>query len=206
MTRVSSEEKLEGHNSMSARIITVTLLLLSAAHGASAQGFVSPFVDTTLTSPSGAGGSSKAGFGISFGNLGKIVGGETEIGYQPEVIDNTANALAKSRVITFAGNVLIGPTIGRVKAYGAVGAGDLYLNVTKLSSLVIPNPESLSTNYFTINVGGGVAGFFTPHLGVRGDLRYFRAYGFKITDLQSAGLALDRFDFWRASLGFVAKF
>jgi hypothetical protein len=38
------------------------------------------------------------------------------------------------------------------------------------------------------------------------DLRYFRAYGFKLTDLQTAGLALDRFDFWRASIGLAAKF
>lgn len=48
--------------------------------------------------------------------------------------------------------------------------------------------------------------FFTPHLGVRGDLRYFRAYGIKVTDLQNAGLSWDRFDFWRASIGLAAKF
>jgi hypothetical protein len=191
---------------MRASTIVATILFVSVSHGASAQVFVSPFVDTTLSSPSATGSSSKPGFGIALGNIGKIIGGETEIGYQPEVIDNTANALAKSRVITFAGNVLVGPTIGRVKAYGAVGAGDLFLNVTKLSSLVVPDPGSISNNYFTFNVGGGVMGFFTPHLGVRGDLRYFRAYGFKISDLQTAGLALDRFDFWRASVGFAAKF
>jgi hypothetical protein len=191
---------------MKARILIATFLFVSASHGASAQVFVSPFVDTTLSSPSATGGSSKPGFGIALGNVGRIVGGETEIGYQPEVIDNSANALAKSRVITFAGNVLIGPTIGRVKAYGAVGAGDLHLNVTRLSTLAIPNAESISTNYFTVNAGGGVMGFFTPHMGVRADLRYFRAYGFNIADLQTAGLALDRFDFWRASVGFVAKF
>jgi hypothetical protein len=187
-------------------IVVITFLFVSAAHMSAAQGFVSPFVDTTLTSPSATGSSSKPGFGVAIGNIGKIVGAETEIGYQPEVIDNTANALQKSRVITFSGNTLIGPTIGRIKAYGAVGVGDLYLNVTRLSSLVIPNPSSISTNYFTVNVGGGVMGFFTTHLGVRADLRYFRAYGFKVTDLQTAGLALDRFDFWRASIGFAAKF
>jgi hypothetical protein len=191
---------------MKAHILIATFLFVSASHGASAQVFVSPFVDTTLSSPSATGGSSKPGFGIALGNVGRIVGGETEIGYQPEVIDNSANGLAKSRVITFAGNILIGPTIGRVKAYGAVGAGDLHLNVTRLSTLVIPNAESISTNYFTVNAGGGVMGFFTPHMGVRADLRYFRAYGFNIADLQTAGLALDRFDFWRASVGFVAKF
>ena len=57
-----------------------------------------------------------------------------------------------------------------------------------------------------MNVGGGVMGFFTTHLGVHGDLRYFRAYGFKLTDLQTAGLALDRFDFWRANIGLAVKF
>jgi hypothetical protein len=75
-----------------------------------------------------------------------------------------------------------------------------------VSSVVIPNPASISMNYFTVNVGGGVMGFVTTHLGVRADLRYYRAYGFKLTDLQTAGLALDRFDFWRAGVGVVAKF
>ena len=187
-------------------IVFATLVFLSAAHSASAQFFVNPFVDTTLSSPSATGSHSKAGVGIALGNVGTIIGGETEIGYQPEVIDNTANALAKSRVVTFSGSMLIGPTIGPVKAYGAVGVGDLYLDVTRLSTLVIPNPASISTNYFTVNVGGGVMGFFTTHLGVRADLRYFRAYGFKITDLETAGLALDRFDFWRANIGLTAKF
>ena len=96
-------------------IVVATLLFVSAAHGAAAQGFVSAFVDTTLSSPSATGSSSKPGFGIAIGNVGKIVGAETEVGYQPEVIDSTANALGKSRVITFSGNTLIGPTIGHIK-------------------------------------------------------------------------------------------
>jgi hypothetical protein len=37
--------------------------------------------------------------------------------YYPEVVDKTANSLAKNRVITFSGNTLIGPTIGRA-AFG----------------------------------------------------------------------------------------
>ena len=96
--------------------------------------------------------------------------------------------------------------VSPVKPYGAAGLGNLNLNVTRLSSLVVPSPESISSNYLTVNVGGGVMGFFTTHLGIRGDLRYFRAYGFKLTDLAAAGLALDRFDFWRAGVGVVVKF
>ena len=187
-------------------VVVVALLVVSTARGAAAQGFVSPFVDTTFSSPSSSGSRSKPGFGVSFGKLGKIVGAETEIAYHPQILDNAANALAKNRVFTFSANMLVGPTIGRVKVYGAAGGGDLHLNVTKLSSVVIPNPASISTNYFTFNAGGGVMGFLTTHLGVRADLRYFRAYGFKITDLQTTGLALDRFDFWRASIGLAAKF
>src|SRR6266550_2491284 len=185
-------------------VLLAALLLLFAAHDAAAQGFVSPFIGTTLSSPTATGTSTKPGYGIALGALGKFIGAETEIAYYPEVIDNATNALAKSRVISFSGDTLIGPTIGRVKAYGAVGAGDLHLNVTRLSSLVIPNPSSLSNDYFSFNVGGGVMGFVTSHLGVRADLRYFRAFGIKTTDLDNAaltGLALDHFNFWRASVG-----
>jgi Outer membrane protein beta-barrel domain len=193
-------------------IIASALLLLGLARNGAAQGFINPFVGVTLTSPSAKGGSSKPGFGVAFGGIGGIVGGETEFAYYPEVLDKTANSLAKSRVITFSGGTIIGPTIGAVKPYGAFGVGNLNLNVTSLASLVIPNPTSFSSNYFTFNVGGGVMGFFGSHLGVRGDLRYYRAFGFKFDEVAATsgsglgGLALDRFDFWRAGFGLVAKF
>jgi hypothetical protein len=187
-------------------VFLVVLLVVFAAYDAAAQGFISPFVGTTLTSPSTSGSSTKPGFGVAFGSVGRIVGAETEFAFYPEVIDNSANALAKSRVISISGGPLIGPTIGRVKPYVALGAGNLNLNVTSIASIVVPNPESISNNYFTFNAGGGVMGFFTDHLGVRGDLRYYRAFGIKFEDLAETGLALDKFNFWRASFGIVAKF
>ena len=184
------------------------VVLVSLPRDAAAQGFINPFVGTTLTSPTASGGGSKAGFGIALGALGKIVGGETEIAYYPEVLDNTASGISKNKVITFSGNTLIGPTIGPVKVYGAVGVGDLYLNVTSLQSIVLPTATSISTNYFTFNVGGGAAGFFSAHFGVRGDLRYYRAFGFKVDDLTAANpnLVLDKFDFWRANVGLAIEF
>ena len=187
-------------------VVTAALFLCIGTHDARAQGFINPFIGTTLSSPTSAGSSTKMGFGVAFGGLGKVVGGETELAYFPELIDNSANALAKSKVITFSGNMLIGPTVGAVKPYFAIGAGNLYLNVTNLSTVVVPTVESVSNNYFTFNAGGGVIGFFTGHLGVRGDLRYTRAFGLKITDLQTAGLQLDKFNFWRGTVGLVAKF
>jgi len=187
--------------------VLIGALLVFAAHDAAAQGFINPFIGTTLSSPTASGSSTKAGFGVAFGGLGKVVGGETEIAYFPEVIDNTANAIDKNRVFMFSGDALIGPTIGgRAKPYFAIGAGDLHLNVTGLSNLVLPAADSISNNYFTFNAGGGVIGFFTKHFGARGDLRYTKAFGIKIEDLAAAGIALDKFDFWRANFGLAIKF
>jgi hypothetical protein len=187
-------------------ILLGVLFIVFGAHDASPQGFISPFVGTTLTSPTSTGSSTKPGFGVAFGAIGQIAGFESEFAFYPEVIDNAANALAKSRVISISGGPILGPTIGPVKPYVAFGFGNLHLNVTGISSVVVPNPESVSNNYFTFNYGGGVMGFFTDHFGVRGDLRYYRAFGFNIEDLENAGLQLDKFNFWRASFGIVAKF
>jgi len=192
---------------MKSLALAVTVVLAGLApRSASAQIFINPYVDTTLDSPSPTGNGTRAGFGVSFGNAGKIVGFETDLAYQPELVDSTANRLAKSRVIVFSGNVLVGPTIGRIKPYGAVGAGNLNLNVTSLSSLVVPNPASVSNNYLTINFGGGVMGYFSDHLGVRGDLRYFRAYGFDASAFENAGLTFNQFTFWRANVGLAIRF
>ena len=186
-------------------IAAAFLLLVAVSRDAAAQGFISPFLGTTLSSPSDAGSHTKPGYGVAFGALGKVIGGETEIAYFPELLDNSANAIAKNKIVTFSGNTLIGPTIGRVKPYLGLGAGNLHLNVTSLSNVVLPNAD-FSKNYFTFNVGGGVIGFFTDHLGARGDLRYTRAFGIKIEDLATTGLSLDKFNFWRATFGLAVKF
>jgi len=59
---------------------------------------------------------------------------------------------------------------------------------------------------FTINFGGGVAYFFNKHIGARGDLRYFRANGLNLNDLEASGLTFNRFDFWRAGVGATFTF
>jgi len=187
--------------------VAVVVLTFSAAQRAEAQGFlINPFFNTTLTSPSGSGGHTKRGFGVAFGTNGKIFGAETEISYHPEIIDTSLDGAAKSKVITFSEDLVFGPTVGHVKGYGAVGAGDLHLNVSSLSKLATADAESLSSNYFTINVGGGAIGYITNHLGIRADLRYLRAYGIDFAALESENFSLKHFDFWRLNIGLAAKF
>jgi hypothetical protein len=187
------------------------VVLLVAPRPASAQNFfLSPFIDTTLTSPSGSGGASKAGFGVSFGKFPGLIGTETEITYHPQILDNDLNGLAKSHVFTGSQNLLVGPRIGKTKPYGTVGGGELFLNVSS-ASLGVPSDidsiaQSLSNNYFTVNFGGGAMYFFTKRVAVRGDLRYFKAYGFDLPkeESESFSLKFNKFTFWR--LGFGAAF
>jgi hypothetical protein len=44
------------------------------------------------------------------------------------------------------------------------------------------------------------------HFGVRGDVRYFRAYGLDSTIFQTGVLQLNEFDFWRGTVGLGIKF
>lgn len=185
----------------------VMFLTFSAARTADAQGFlINPFFNTTLTSPSGSGGHTRRGYGVAFGTNGKIFGAETEISYHPQIIDTTVDGTARSKVLTFSEDLVIGPTIGHVKGYGAVGAGDLHLNISSLSKLAAADAESLSSNYFTVNVGGGAIGYVTKNLGVRADLRYLRAYGIDFAALEAENFSLKHFDFWRLNIGLAARF
>jgi hypothetical protein len=188
------------------RLLPSCCLVVCLASPAAAQGFISPLVATTVTSPSAVGSATKPGFGIAIGGVGGFFGGETEVAYYPEMMDNAANALSQNKVVTISGSTLLGPKIGPVKVYGAFGAGDLYLNVTSASSIVVPNPQSVSNNYVTINAGGGAMAFLGAHLGVRGDARYYKAYGFKATDVQAGTFTLNRFDFWRIAGELVVRF
>jgi hypothetical protein len=192
-------------------VVAALAFLVAAPRSAGAQTlFLSPFIDTTLTSPSGSGGASKAGFGVSIAKFGGIIGAETEIAYSPQILDNDANALAKSHVFTGSESLMVGPRIDKAKPYFVIGAGDLYLNAGK-ASLGLPGnldsiTASMSNNYFTIDMGGGVMYFFNQRVGARADLRYFKAYGLNISDLQNSGLQFTKFNFWRAGFGVAFAF
>lgn len=65
---------------------------------------------------------------------------------------------------------------------------------------------SFSQNDLAYTLGGGVMGFFTDHVGIRGDIRYIR--NFRVDDFDLTGLDFERgtFNFSRASAGIVFRF
>jgi hypothetical protein len=48
-------------------------------------------------------------------------------------------------------------------------------------------------------------GFFNNHVGLRGDVRYFRTINNNDSSLDDVNLDLGSFDFWRASVGVVIR-
>jgi hypothetical protein len=65
---------------------------------------------------------------------------------------------------------------------------------------------SSSTNMLGWDAGGGgVMGYFSDHVGLRGDMRYLRATSDLSTGVSSLDLGGNRLHFWRASIGVVIR-
>ena len=82
------------------------------------------------------------------------------------------------------------------------GVGLIRTNVDDIGSVFDVNTK----NDFGLDVGGGVMGFFSKNVGLRGDIRYFRGFRGTSDSGSVTGLTLSDFKFWRGSLGVSFKF
>jgi hypothetical protein len=126
---------------------------------------------------------------------------QTEISYHPGIVIQLGRA--KTKVLTFSEDLVIGPTIGHVE--DAVRRGRRSASDVSSLSKHVAKAEA-SRQLFTIHFGGGAIGYVTKNLGIRGDLRYLRAYGIDFAALEAENFSLKHFDFWRLNIGLVAKF
>ena len=91
-------------------------------------------------------------------------------------------------------NLLFLGAPGRIQSYIVSGVGLVRLRVSL-------NQTSVDSNVNGYDLGGGVNGFFTKHVRMRGDVRYVHTFQDVNVLLVSGKLA-----FWRASLGLTLKF
>ena len=157
-----------------------------------------------------AGGDLTYGASIAWMGAG-IFGVEADVAFTPEILDVDNDAfggifgfdLTDNSATSFMGNVIVGLPIGGTtgtgfRPYVAGGLGWMSLNLND-------NVENFdlfedSTDSFALNVGAGAAGFFSGNVGVRGDLRWYRA--FVDDDVVPAGFDdLRNVDVWRATAG-----
>jgi opacity protein-like surface antigen len=147
--------------------------------------------------------------GASLGWMGKGVAGlELDWGWSPNFFQNTTGsgnfAFGDSNVTTLMGNLVIGIPIGGqrgggVRPYVTGGAGLLRSNISATTFF-----DGLTSNDWGMNVGGGVHGYFSDHVGLRGDLRYFRLL--ENNPGNALDLGLSDFNFWRGSIGVTFRF
>jgi opacity protein-like surface antigen len=190
-----------------------TLLVGTAPRPASADWLFTPFVGANFGGNANFGDFNdfddeverRVDFGASLGWMGKgIVGFEVDFGYSPNFFQDTigdANfEFGDSNVTTLMANVLVGAPIGGqhgagIRPYASGGVGLIRASATGSTFF-----RDLTTNDFGLNVGGGVQGFFTDNIGIRGDVRYFRSLQDNEPD-DELDLGLSDFDFWRGTVG-----
>jgi len=155
----------------------------------------------------------KLTYGASIGWMGAgILGWEADLAYTPQFFENGTDNVSfadSDNVSTVMGNVIIGIPVGGqhgkgVRPYAAGGVGLMKTRVSDATQLF-----NVDNNSFGYDVGAGVMGFMTDHIGLRGDVRYFRdfrntsASGDNNVDLSN--LTVGNFDFWRGTIGLAFR-
>ena len=147
------------------------MLLAVAAAPARADGFVTPFYGYNFGGDSNCATftsceDKRTNFGVSIGKMGAVFGFEEDISLAKDFFGNVPNV--DNSVFTLMSNLLIGVGAGPVQPYFLVGAG-----------LIRPHASFDLTKFTTENnslgydLGAGVNGYFSRHVGVRGDVRRF---------------------------------
>jgi opacity protein-like surface antigen len=180
------------------------LLTLANARDASAQGFISPFIGYNFSGDAGCPSitdceDKNINWGVSFGALGSVVGFEAEFSYTDNFFGDAPGF--ESSVLTFMGNFMLAPRFGPVQPYGLVGLG-LIKSDAELTTGGIFSSDSNDIGW---DVGGGLMIFFGDHFGIRGDVRYFHAFG--VLDILGIDFGdEEKLDFGRVSGAAVFKF
>jgi outer membrane protein with beta-barrel domain len=198
------------------RLLPVTTLaialVIGAAREARAQVFISPFFASSFGGNVGCqrwvvarpgvncvDGSNN--FGVTVGAMWHFIGFEEEVAYRPDVLGNIPTIGLSSGVLTLMSNVMLAPEIGPVRPYVLGGIGLIHPRITE--GISFRRDDGIDGGGW--DVGGGVMVFFGKHVGVRGDIRYIRAFQ-TLVDVNAVP-GDGKLDFGpRANFGLVLKF
>jgi len=145
----------------------------------------------------------KLTYGASLAYLGGgIAGFEIDFGYSPNFFENDNGSIlvGDSNVTTLMGNFMLAGPKAPVRPYAVAGVGLIKSSVDDAGQFL----TNIDNNDFGFDVGGGVIAFFSDNVGIRGDIRYFRAIN--NNDDNGVDLSLDSFKFWRGTVGVTLRF
>jgi opacity protein-like surface antigen len=173
------------------------LATVMAPARARAEGYVSPFAGVHFGNDEIE---KKFVWGADAGYMGAgVFGVEADFGYAPNAFDEPVD----NHIMDVMGNLIIGIPVGGTHGAGVrpYVTGGIGLVQTKIDTGI----GDSTSNDFGFNVGGGVMGFFSNHVGLRGDVRYFRSFENNSTFDNGINIDLKNFDFWRGSIGVVIR-
>ena len=187
-----------------AAILAVFLLVPAAP--ARADVVLTPYVGSLFGGDLSDGKAAYGGTAAFMG--GGIFGAEFGFNYAPKFIGATVNNEDIAQM-SLMGNLIVGIPVGssdqagHVRPYVTGGAG-----LFRLTSDESRFFDRINSNNFGVNFGGGIMAFFNEHIGLRGDIRYFRT----LTDTDSEtgfddlDLRLGDLNFWKWDVGAAFKF
>jgi hypothetical protein len=164
---------------------------------AAADWLLTPYIGGTLFDIPDS--SFRPSVGGSFLWSGPIAGVELDVSVTPDFLEG-ANTVAmdKSSLFSLMGNAVVQfPTRSkRVRPYVVAGVGLMHTSATTVDGVV-----DSSRSHYGFNAGGGLTAFLSPRVGLRGDVRYFRAVQGDEAAAESKVLGLEPVRCVRAALG-----
>jgi hypothetical protein len=184
----------------------LALFLLVPAAPARADVVLTPYVGSLF---GGDLSGNRAAYGASAAFMGGgVFGGEFGFNYAPKFV---AAGVGNEDIaqMSLMGNLIVGIPVGstdqagHVRPYITGGAG--LFRITSRESQFF---DRVSSNDFGVNFGGGIMAFFNDHIGLRGDVRYFRTLTDSNTEsgLDDVDFDLGDLNFWKWDVGAAFRF
>jgi len=142
--------------------------------------------------------------------FGSGAGVDIDFGYSPNFFggdDPFGDLDGKLNITTLMFNIRFGG--GKAPGLSPLFSGGVGLMRASISS---PGDlfDDISRNDFALNVGGGLVGYFNGHVGLRGEVRYFRSLQGSSDNngiiIDPRNFDLGHFDFWRGTVGLSLRF
>jgi len=189
-------------------VLAGAVAIVLAPVQARADGWIVPWIGSAFGSSIDNG---RGTFGVGAGGMGAgVIGGEVDFGYNPSFF-GTKTDFGNNSVIDLMGNVIVGIPFGGtrgagVRPYVLGGAGLIRTQIDGARGTNFFTPSS-SDNMFGWDAGAGVMGFFSDHVGLRGELRYLRGTHDMnaSTGINSIDFNGNKLHFWRPSIGVVFR-
>jgi len=199
----------EHTHTMKRLIVIAAMALCLAPATASAEWIFTPFIGASFAAGTDNTDfddiidGSKMTYGGSLAWVGGgVFGFEVDFGYAPEYFeadDDDVDLVDSSNYTSLMANLMISAPRGAFRPYGVAGVGMLKTFVDDFDDTF-----DVDRNALGFNIGGGVMGFFTDRVGIRGDLRYFRQM--READDDELDFDVTSFRFWRGTVGLSFRF